>query len=62
MKGGNAQLGHGTGVGAAQATAYYSESVVQSGVRWSRPYNSDFEDGNDFGLVTLVGWETAARM
>lgn len=49
VKGGNAQLDYDIGVGAARATACYSESVVRSGARWSHPYNSGFEDGSDFG-------------
>lgn len=49
VKGENAQLDYDIGVGAARATACYSGSVGQSGGRWSRPYNSGFEGGSDFG-------------
>lgn len=62
VKDGNAQLDYDIGVGAARAAACYSESVAQSGGRWPHPYNFGFEGGNDFGWVTLAGWETAAQM
>lgn len=55
MKHETAQLDGDIGVGAAWVTACYSELVVRNEVRWSHPYNFDFEDGSGFGWATLVG-------